>query len=84
MGYKGFLAVSFGRPKIGFCNISNEVSRVKRDLIFFSVRACTPIRCRSGTWFFELSLACPIRSLGPSYFINSVLPTKHLSDHSRP
>jgi hypothetical protein len=31
-----------GFPEREFFNISNEVGRVKRDLIFFLVRACIP------------------------------------------
>jgi hypothetical protein len=67
-----------------FFNISNEVGRVKRDLIFFLVRACTPHPL--AQWRLVLRIVpCLANPLArPVLLINSVLPTKHLSDHVRP
>jgi hypothetical protein len=64
-----------------FFNISNEVGRVKRDLIFFLVRTCTPHPWRCGAWFLGV-VPCVSNPLArPVLLINSVLLTKHLSDH---
>jgi hypothetical protein len=70
--------------KTDFFNISNEVGRVKRDLIFFLVRACTPHPL--AQWRLVLRIVpCLANPLArPVLLINSVLPTKHLSDHVRP
>jgi hypothetical protein len=64
-----------------FFNISNEVGRVKRDLIFFLVRACTPHPL--AQWRQVLRVVPCLSNLlaRPVLLINSVLPTKHLSDH---
>jgi hypothetical protein len=66
----------------GFINISNEVGRVKRDLIFFLVRVpAHPIRWRCGAWFLGVVPCVSNPFARPVFLINSVLLTKHLSDH---
>jgi hypothetical protein len=74
-----------------FFNISNEGGPVKSVLLLFLFLAHTPYLC--AVPLFPLASDAPQfsgGSLGPTYwlgschFIDSVWPTKHLSDHSRP
>ena len=65
-------------------DISKNAGRVKSFLISLLFFLHTPLHERGHAHFSELSCLCPTCWLGPSCFIDSVLPTKHLSDHCRP
>jgi hypothetical protein len=65
-------------------DISNEGGLVKSVLISFLFPLHTLLRAHDRALSSKLFCLCPTCSLGPSCFIDSVLPTKHLFDHFRP
>ena len=78
--------------RTGFITISNEVGPVKSGLVLFLFLSHTHLHRRGPTLFSGQLLRRNSRVVVPVqptssvsiHFIDSVLPTSHLSDHLRP
>ena len=72
-------------------DISNEVGLVKSVSLFFYSFRTHSYSCAAPLFLgpalrrnFSGCFPCPTYGLGSCHFIDSVLPTRHLSDHVRP